>query len=544
MKNRPRSRFWKIYRAVIGTALLLIAGFFLFFYDYIGAYEKSQPAYAVTQYVRALTKDDLHALFMNSASMSSTTLESPERIAGAYCEAVWNTPGEFTTQPDYASSTDYLRQFTVAKGDRTIAAVAVEGESGGRYGFQVWRIQSVTVVTEDLSIPSTDYTITVPEGSTVVVSGRVLDEQYLSKSNAAYSFTHPLESAASVACDEYTITNLLSVPDVRCMWNGIDCVGELVDGEWRFAYPDSMAKTYTISAPSEATLTVNGIVLDSTYLVQTDVPYTYSIYDSKMDALPTKKVYRISGLLREPSVTAELNGVTLICTVNEGAFDYPYPEELMYRQIICAPLGRTVYVNGHILNENCPSECVPAYAELFSGSDVSVYMDRYVLSALYGVSDDVKIEWNGTELCTESTEEGRVTTCRALYPDSDSEEVRSLAVSFCKDYFAYTAGGYKNTDENLSRVLQYLLPNSNLYKRINRSKESVSFVTPVTKQIFQNLSVDTAEKLSDSVVVCSVSYDIDQWTYQIKRTYSGKLWLAFELQKQGWVLTDMLTDIK
>jgi hypothetical protein len=171
-------------------------------------------------------------------------------------------------------------------------------------------------------------------------------------------------------------------------------------------------------------------------------------------------------------------------------------------------------------------------------------MDRYVISGIYSASEDVQVLLNGTELRIEESREGRVLTYNALYPDTSHEEVYSTAVSFCKDYFAYTAGGYKNTEENLGRVLSYLNANSELYRRIARSKESVGFVTPVTKQIFHNLTVESMEELSDSLVVCFVSYDIEQWTYQVKRTYSGKLQLAFENMDQRWVLSHMLTDTK
>ena len=63
MKKPTRSRFWRLYRFVTGMLLLLIVSFFLFFYDFIGAYEKSQPIYAAEQYALSLTDKDWRALF-------------------------------------------------------------------------------------------------------------------------------------------------------------------------------------------------------------------------------------------------------------------------------------------------------------------------------------------------------------------------------------------------------------------------------------------------------------------------------------------------
>ena len=543
MKKSSHSRFWKLYRFITGLLLLLIVSFFVFFYDYIGAYEKSQPIYAAERYALSLNEAEWRMLCMEKTAASSTVFESPERIADAYCLAFRSMGGDIAVQSDHTSSTAEMWQYTITKGNIPIASVSVASESEGKYGFRVWEIHSADVISEHLAIEAADYDITVPSGSIVSVNGRVLDELFLSSTDAAYGFAHPLEKADSIPCDMYTVRGLLAVPEVQCVWNGTVCNGELVDRAWQFAYPASQEKAYVINAPTEATVFVNDIALNQDYITD-ERPYSYSVYDSTDTALPTETVYRVSGLLYEPKISAVLGEKELSGTLEGNTFHYPYPDAMMYRQILCVPQNSVVYVNGYVVGDGNKEQRAPAYPELFGDGKAPVYMDRYVLSGVYGASDDVQVMWNGTDLRIESSREGRVLTYNALYPDTTHEEVHSTAVSFCKDYFAYTAGGYKNTEENLGRVLSYLSANSELYRRIARSKESVGFVTPVKKQIFHNLTVESMEELSDSLVVCSVSYDIEQWTYQVKRTYSGKLQLAFESIDQQWVLSHMLTDTK
>ena len=543
MKKTSHPRFWKVYRFVTGLLLLLIASFFLFFYDYMGAYEKSRPIYAAEQYALSLTEADWRALCMEKTAAASTFFESPDRIAEAYSLAFRGVAGNMTVQPDHSSSTAELWQYTIIKGNIPIASVSVAAAPKGKYGFGTWEIRSVEAVTEYLKIEATDYDITVPAGSVVSVNGRVLNEQFLSSTDATYGFAHPLENADSIPCDMYTVRGLLSVPEIECVWSGTACTGSVENNIWQFAYPVSGEKTYTISAPTEATVVVNGTALNQEYIVD-ERPYSYSVYDSADTALPTETVYRVSGLLCEPEITAVLGENKLDVEVEADTFHYHYPDEMLYRQILCVPQNSIVRVNGHIVGDDFKEQATPAYPELFSDGKVPVYMDRYVISGIYSASEDVQVLRNGTELRIDESREGRVLTYNALYPDTSHEEVYSTAVSFCKDYFAYTAGGYKNTEENLGRVLSYLNANSELYRRIARSKESVGFVTPVTKQIFHSLTVESMEELSDSLVVCSVSYDIEQWTYQVKRTYSGKLQLAFENMDQRWVLSHMLTDTK
>lgn len=543
MKKTSHPRFWKVYRFVTGLLLLLIASFFLFFYDYMGAYEKSRPDYAAEQYALSLTEADWRALCMEKTAAASTFFESPDRIAEAYSLAFRGAAGNMTVQPDHSSSTAELWQYTIIKGNIPIASVSVAAAPKGKYGFGTWEIRSVEAATEYLKIEATDYDITVPAGSVVSVNGRVLNEQFLSNTDATYGFAHPLENADSIPCDMYTVRGILSVPKIECVWNGTACTGSVENNIWQFAYPVSGEKTYTISAPTEAIVFVNGTALNQEYIVD-ERPYSYSVYDSADTALPTETVYRVSGLLCEPEITAVLGENKLDVEVEADTFHYYYPDEMLYRQILCVPQNSIVRVNGRLVGDDFKEQATPAYPELFSDGKVPVYMDRYVISGIYSASEDVQVLLNGTELRIEESREGRVLTYNALYPDTSHEEVYSTAVSFCKDYFAYTAGGYKNTEENLGRVLTYLNANSELYRRIARSKESVGFVTPVTKQIFHSLTVESMEELSDSLVVCSVSYDIEQWTYQVKRTYSGKLQLAFENMDQRWVLSHMLTDTK
>ena len=541
---KTTSRFWKVYRLVLISLIVLMAAYFIFFYDYMGAYEKSQPMYSAEQYASSLTQEDLRALYRENVMQLSTVLESADRVADAYIQAACQLDGEIGVFPDHASSTADLWQYFIVKNDTPIATVSVKAESGGKYGFTSWRVDSAFAITEHLPVASSDYEIIVPKDSAVTVNGHVLDSRYISESDMDCLFAHPLEKHIRSAYEMYTVADLLAAPDVQCVWNGIACSGELVDGVWHFAYPASALPTYTVVAPSDSVVQVNGYVLDDTYKAQSDRAYMYSPYDATELDLPTEAEYRIEGMLEAPQIRVTMNGLVLDGTLDGTQYYYPYPEELLYQQILCVPQNSIVSVNGHTLGVDHRGDKITAYEELLADAGNPIYMDTYVLSGLYGVSDAVSVTLNGKELITHSTEEGRVVTCRAAYPDSTNGDVRSLALSFCKDYFAYTAGGYRNTEENLNRVLAYMIPNSGLYRRIARSKESVGFVTPVSKQLFHRLDVDTMEELSDSLVVCSISYDIEQWTYQVKRTYSGKLWLSMEHHDGEWVITHMLTDIK
>lgn len=544
MRKSSTSRFWKVYRAVAGVAVVLIAIFFIFFYDFIGSYEKSQPIYIAKEYAESLTDGGFRAMVESDAELTATVFESPEKAADAYCRAIMSIPGDVDVYPDLTSSTLDVWKYTVAKGDVPIASVSVVGDGDGKYNFQTWRVDSCDLITDSIPVSAIDYDILVPVDSTVTVNGHTLDGQYLLDVDTEYELASPLEKHLDTLCDTYRIQGLLSVPDVQCVWNGTACVGELTDGKWIFDYPASVRKTISIRAPAGAVVSVNGYVLGTDFITKDSRPYKYSVYDPTNVDLPLETEYHVSGLLQEPDISVVMNGLALSGIAEGTSRHFPYPEELLFEQIIYVPQGSTVRVNGQIVEEKYKEGCVPAYPDLFGDAHAGAMMDRYVLSGLYALNDNVQATVNGHELRLQPAEEGRGSTYQFLYPAPDNQEVNALILAFCKDYFAYTAGGYRNTEENLNRVLSYMEPNSPLYRRLLRSKESVGFVTPVSSQKFHVLSVDTAEELSDTLIVCSVSYEIEQWTYQVQRNYSGKLRLAFEYVGDKWVLSHMLTDIK
>ena len=541
MTKSSTSRFWKVYGIVTGAVVVLISVFLLFFYDFIRAYEQAQPISAAREYAYSLTEDDVSAMMLDEAG--SNPYETPERIAAAFWETINNLDGSIHVEPDHTVSTANTRIFSIIKGNILIGSVSVTEDESGKYDFTTWRVVDSSAVTEFLSGFQADYEISVPAGSAVTVNGVAVDEQYL-LGNTEYALAHTLERHITSLCDTYRISGLCAVPDVRCTWNGNSCQGELSDGKWTFAYPRSVLKTLTISAPTGAVVSVNNIPIGSDYIVEKERPYPYSVFDSVSVTLPTEVVYRISGLIGVPEISATMDSVPLSAEINGDSVRYPYPADFLFTQVIYAPKNSRIIVNGHTVGEEHKAEAVPAYPELFVDESSGVMMDRYILHGLFAPCGNIAATLGGESLRMETSEEGRVGTCRFLYPVADDQTVHSLILSFCKDYFAYTAGGYRNTEENLNRVLAYLQPNSYLYRRLLRSKESVGFVTPVSSQKFHVLSVDSTEELSDSCIVCSVSYDIEQWTYQTKRTYSGKLRLAFERIGNKWVLSHMLTDIK
>ena len=171
-------------------------------------------------------------------------------------------------------------------------------------------------------------------------------------------------------------------------------------------------------------------------------------------------------------------------------------------------------------------------------------MQVYRLERLFAPVLDIKFVLDGRELTPQTTFDGREGQYSVDYPSISMPEVEERALAFCKDYFHYTSSGYNNTDSNLQKVLSYMIENSAIYNRILKSKIGIDYVTPVTSHEYHALAVEKVIRVDDDTAVCSIYYDIEQWTYKTQRLYDGHLWLLMDLSGSSWIVSGMLTDIK
>lgn len=544
MNKTRRDHFWKVYITLTACALLLMFAFFAFFYDYIGAYELSQPAQCAEKYVSALSDAEWKEMFRELEVHSQNLYEPSEKVVDAYWQAVRSMPGTYDIVRDYSGGTAEEISFFVQKNNTTVAGLLLTCKKNGKYGFDTWTVKRMTADLTNIPLSAHTYTITVPAESQVYINGILLDNSLITEKDASYPFAHELEKNRSGLSEMYTVTALYSSPEVECVWRGTKCVGEVDNDSYRFRYPDTALRAYTVTAPSTADVFVNGVRIGEQYVVGEPKYYPYSRWESGTDGLPTEITYAFENVLTAPDVTAAILDVAVEAVVDGTEIYVPYPPELMYSETFTVPTGSTVKVNGHTLGNSELISRTAGYPELYGNTAESPMMDVYKLENLYTESTDVQVHLNSTPLPVNVDRTDREVHCVADFPSIEDVNIQSVALSFCQDYFAYTSGGYKNTEENLKRVLAYLANGSELYRRIKKSQESISFVTPVTSHKYHELSIDQMRSIDDNHVMCVIRYEAEQWTYRTQRIYSGKLWLAFEQIDDTWMITRMLMDTK
>lgn len=188
-KQQRKKRRW-----IFPLCLLIYAVVFLGFtawgldkfWDYMEAYELSQPKLAMDAYMQQVDKD---YLIDNGAAAVIKSIDLNIQSEQACREYIANTlTGEISYAQRLSECTDTRLVYMVLCGDRAVCKVTLKPQAPDEYGFTPWQ-----VVGEDFDfsyITTSTASITVPHNYPVYIGDACLDSSYLIMTRIHYE---PLE---------------------------------------------------------------------------------------------------------------------------------------------------------------------------------------------------------------------------------------------------------------------------------------------------------------------------------------------------------------
>jgi len=249
--------------------------------------------------------------------------------------------------------------------------------------------------------------------------------------------------------------------------------------------------------------------------------------------------------LREfPQIRAELGGTELVITVEEDLITAEYPVSLLHSYEICVPSGAEVLVRGVSLDSFPHASHNGSYEPLLAdNTDVKLYT-TYALNELFlPLKDsDIVVMLQGVKLSAPTGPGVNDADFNFSYPTAGNSNITDACMEYLFAYFTYVSSGYKNIDSNLECVLSYVNPSSGLYNKLKKSKESISFVTPITREVRNEITVRETIPVSEDVYICTLYFNIDHWTYQYQKNYSGTVKLLCKSTVDGVCILDMLME--
>jgi len=530
MKTCKQSRFWRIYAIVTGAAILLIAIGLVFFADFMRAYEASQPVNAADRYAASMTEKRMKGMLEEAVKEAPTAYDSIGSAIAAYIEAL--PEGEYTCSRILNLGNQQSPVYGLYCDGLLLAHVTLGQNPPEKYGLCTWHVEKAEILPENLPVKTKTYSVYVPTGSVVTVNGIGLTEELIRDREAPYPFVSAFEKQTDVYCTRYEIPGVLGVPAVECTRNGTVCLQAEAENDCTlyFLYPETDTKTYTVLVPDGSTVRINGVLLEESFTAETGIPYGYSAMEADCSGLPSARKYTVGGLFAQPEVTAEYAGVILPAVWEEASavFTAEYPEELLYSCVVTVPAGSSVTLRGKDCAPYKTEDTVSPYAMLFEEIGAPPVLEQYQITGLYLPPEDVTVIYGDRKLQLAGSQDGHTYIYDGEYPLAENTDAENLAMTFIQAYFQYTSQGYNNTKANMNNALQYVAQGSELYKRIQNSENSFSFVTPVTSSVYNVLEVQKVTEITPGAYVCTVEFDVSQQIYYVNREYAGTVTLYIQ----------------
>lgn len=276
------------------------------FWQYMKSYELSRPENFMNEFVKTVDDNTIRAMMTENEKIEASEFEDINTI---YDQLFFSNlkneeykyrkmPGQYTdTSPVYiiyTDSADLCKVVLTSKGDNT-----------AKFGFNLWQADTFSVLDSVLNPEQKTLSITVPKLADVYVNDIEVSDSYVTDSSVAYSgyedVIQPFDERPTGK--RYEIPGIYLEADILVKdYKGITL--ELNRAGNEYVYPLVIKETlsYNITAPKEAKVYINGILLTEEYIENSEEYYAGFDNLVTYTQIPPLNRYLVENLYSEPNI--------------------------------------------------------------------------------------------------------------------------------------------------------------------------------------------------------------------------------------------------
>lgn len=276
------------------------------FWQYMKSYELSRPENFMNEFVKTVDDNTIRTMMTENEKIEASEFEDINTI---YDQLFFSNlkneeykyrkmPGQYTdTSPVYiiyTDSADLCKVVLTSKGDNT-----------AKFGFNLWQADTFTVLDSVLNPEQKTLSITVPKLADVYVNDIEVSDSYVTDSSVAYSgyedVIQPFDERPTGK--RYEIPGIYLEADILVKdYKGITL--ELNRAGNEYVYPLVIKETlsYNITAPKEAKVYINGILLTEEYIENSEEYYAGFDNLVTYTQIPPLNRYLVENLYSEPNI--------------------------------------------------------------------------------------------------------------------------------------------------------------------------------------------------------------------------------------------------
>ncbi len=276
------------------------------FWQYMKSYELSRPENFMNEFVKTVDDNTIRTMMTENEKIEASEFEDINTI---YDQLFFSNlkneeykyrkmPGQYTdTSPVYiiyTDSADLCKVVLTSKGDNT-----------AKFGFNLWQADTFSVLDSVLNPEQKTLSITVPKLADVYVNDIEVSDSYVTDISVAYSgyedVLQPFDERPTGK--RYEIPGIYLEADILVKdYKGITL--ELNRAGNEYVYPLVIKETlsYNITAPKEAKVYINGILLTEEYIENSEEYYAGFDNLVTYTQIPPLNRYLVENLYSEPNI--------------------------------------------------------------------------------------------------------------------------------------------------------------------------------------------------------------------------------------------------
>ena len=286
-----------------------------------GLLREDRPEDVMQGVLNDMRRDEWRDTYVRECPVETGEFEDSAEVTGRIFDAA--VPGEeFSFRPSEDGTGETTQTYIISGGGVDLMRADLV------YDSRHWNLALTGLCT--LRGETRTITVTAPEGTALTLNGRPVGEQYIVERDIPYPDMTELELrfASHPTLVRYEIGGIYEAAELRAEREG--GLTELYsDGtEWRYTLPEGGKYVFSVKAPLEAVVTVNGMQLtDREIAATTTYPTVLDIPQELEASLPSYGIYTAGGLYTEPVISAALpDGSELLSeTAEDGSVAYTYP---------------------------------------------------------------------------------------------------------------------------------------------------------------------------------------------------------------------------
>lgn len=305
-KNK-KSMFGMIFAIYMLWLLVMIMGGLALLWVRMDAYEKSRPEKTMENYMASHDGSYWNKLLIDNG------------VSKEYADTFDFSNASFLKKLELY--TDDMPVYSVRSGDKEVFSVSLTNGKELKFGYHEWEIGEVKLTGSKISIY-------VPEDAAVSINGEKISADYMVQKNAQDVQLGLFDEAknSEYGLAKYQLETIYSSDDFEVKDESGNVL-ELSETAGASYYYAPLMSDYKIAAPTDSTVTVNGIELaQGNAEIETRPNKDFEGLENFVDPLPEQKIYTIEGLIMKPDIVVKMaDGSELPVSVDGNEYTYAIP---------------------------------------------------------------------------------------------------------------------------------------------------------------------------------------------------------------------------